>query len=824
MKSIIISIINSILTISIIIAQPISWESKGIGGGGALFSPSISHHNPSEIFMPCDMTEMFHTTDFGKSWEMLPFTELISHIESKVQYTDDSSILYAIHNKFDTDTKIPKKSTDGGQTWNNIYDPTLGESYYLFADPRSTERILLSSYDQLYFSNNGGASFSLVYTGNDLYLGGVFWDEGNIYVGTADGLLVSNDNGDSFTIQNYSGFPPNSGFLSLTGAKSGSNTYLFGVVRSTGSMWPTMQPSEYWGEQEIYKLSMVESPTWSVASDGIPEGSFPFFVDMARNNSSVVYAAGSTEWPNNPAVYKSSDGGNSWVSVYETSNNSNISTGWMGDGGDLNWGWAENAMGFDVCDTNADILIVTDWGFPHVSDDGGNHWEQAYVQEEGQNIVGSSTPQNQNYQGNGLENTSSWWIHWTSENNMLAAYTDITALRSNDGGDTWSFDYEGNEWNSTYHIVEAMDGTLYAAVSSVHDIYQSTYLHDSNINNGGGAILKSIDSGANWTMLYDFNNPVVWLALNSSSNDVLYAAVANSDNGGIYMTTNLQSPNLAFNPTVAPPRTEGHPYNIHVLDDGTLLASYSGRRDASWAFTPSSGVFTSTDNGNTWMDISDVGMHYWTKDVIVDPHDNAQNTWYVAVHSGWGGPPNNLGGLYKTTDRGQTWERILDLDRVESASIHPSNPNIMYVTTEYEGLWYTENLNMTSNADFNLLEDYPFQHPTRLFFNPYDENEVWLTSFGHGMSKGSVIPTSILNPSEEERSLIDVYPNPTNGMVNIETEMDSYHIVISNILGEQLIYVMNERTINIENLPKGIYLVSMYQDQKIIGVEKLVKE
>jgi photosystem II stability/assembly factor-like uncharacterized protein len=60
-----------------------------------------------------------------------------------------------------------------------------------------------------------------------------------------------------------------------------------------------------------------------------------------------------------------------------------------------------------------------------------------------------------------------------------------------------------------------------------------------------------------------------------------------------------------------PPRTEGHPYDIKVLNDGTLIAVYSGRRTAAGVFTASSGVFKSTDGGTTWTDISDAGMFYW---------------------------------------------------------------------------------------------------------------------------------------------------------------------------------------------------------------------
>jgi hypothetical protein len=48
----------------------------------------------------------------------------------------------------------------------------------------------------------------------------------------------------------------------------------------------------------------------------------------------------------------------------------------------------------------------------------------------------------------------------------------------------------------------------------------------------------------------------------------------------------------------APPRTQGHPFNIHPLKDGSLVCTYSGRRAGNpHEFTASSGVFFSSQGG-----------------------------------------------------------------------------------------------------------------------------------------------------------------------------------------------------------------------------------
>jgi hypothetical protein len=152
-------------------------------------------------------------------------------------------------------------------------------------------------------------------------------------------------------------------------------------------------------------------------------------------------------------------------------------------------------------------------------------------------------------------------------------------------------------------------------------------------------------------------------------------------------------------------------------------------------------------------------MQYWTKDVVVDPADPTQNTWYAAVFSGWGGPPNGLGGLYKTTNRGQSWTRITSgLDRVGSVTINPNNTNEAFVTTETQGLWYSSNIHAASPT-FTQVASYPFRQPERVFYNPYNPNEIWVTSFGSGLRVGTVAPPVTVaglqvNDGSAQRSMV----------------------------------------------------------------------
>jgi len=115
-----------------------------------------------------------------------------------------------------------------------------------------------------------------------------------------------------------------------------------------------------------------------------------------------------------------------------------------------------------------------------------------------------------------------------------------------------------------------------------------------------------------------------------------FGGTQGSQLGGIYITNNLSvGTGSTWTKLSNPPRTEGHPVCIQVLNDGKMVCTFSGRRNSSGTFTNSSGVFLYDPTLDSWSDKSDAGMYYWTNDIIIDPTDATQNTWFVAVFSGW---------------------------------------------------------------------------------------------------------------------------------------------------------------------------------------------
>lgn len=740
-------------------SQPEEWRSAGIGGGGALFACSINPSRPDQLFIACDMSELYRSTDFGASWTTLDFRQINGgNRTGHIRFTRNADLLYTISVR--VDNTIPVRSTDGGTTWRPLEtDPTGAGAFSLHCDPIDGQTVLVTDYSRLFVSRDGGATFLEKFSdasGAGLYIAGALFDGGTIYLGTNHGVLVSTDGGSSFAIdERFAGIPDEERMVSFTGAMENGTVRFYCVTLGAGDVYPGVTGTDYDTYRNVYAAES-DGSGWRSVSEGIPSGVYPFFVDMGSTRINTAYIAGGSD-NGAPVVYRTTDGGASWTDVFRTENNENIRTGWSGDGGDRGWSFGEYALGFSVCRSDPDRAIITDLGFAHVTSDGGSTWSQVYVHPEDRNTPGEKIQQGKSYRGVGLENTAVWHLAWIDAETMIAGYTDIRGTRSTDGGASWGHVFGNRNFNTAYHTVRhPSTGTLYTATSSVHDLYQSTYLTDGRIDNGRGGVIYSTDNGATWETLHDFGHPVIWLALDSANPNRMYASVVHSGEGGIYVTEDLASGNDAtWRGLAAPPRTEGHPFNIHALRDGTLLCTYSGRRGGSpLNFTASSGIFLSADRGATWQDRSSPEMLYWTKDVTIDPHDPDQNTWYAGVWSGYGGAANNKGGLYRTTDRGATWRVVLELpsrdantDRVTSCAISPTNPDEMYVTTETDGLWFTSALR-SRNPEFEPVAAYPFRQPERVFYNPFDPGEIWVTSFGNGMRVGTIPGTTGVERSD----------------------------------------------------------------------------
>jgi photosystem II stability/assembly factor-like uncharacterized protein len=231
-------------------AQPTTFYPKGIGGGGSLWFPTINPANDNEFYISCDMSELFHSVDFGKSYTQVPFTRLAVMGISTYEFTTDPDIAYSIYN--DGNEGYPVKTIDGGNSWTMLpgFDAGLGKVYRIVASYDDPDQLIMGYYGDIVISNNGGSTFSLVKhaanMGAGIILGGVVYDGSNIYIGTNEGIYHSSNSGSSFSVILAGGIPTQQAIWNFTGAKDGNNLRFICITANLGDVYNGLMPYDYY--------------------------------------------------------------------------------------------------------------------------------------------------------------------------------------------------------------------------------------------------------------------------------------------------------------------------------------------------------------------------------------------------------------------------------------------------------------------------------------------------------------------------------------------------------------------------------------------------
>ncbi|HDR88302.1 MAG TPA: hypothetical protein ENN63_01565 [Bacteroidetes bacterium] len=92
------------------------------------------------------------------------------------------------------------------------------------------------------------------------------------------------------------------------------------------------------------------------------------------------------------------------------------------------------------------------------------------------------------------------------------------------------------------------------------------------------------------------------------------------------------------------------------------------------------GIFRTTDGGKTWKHLG-LENTFTIARILVNPR-NSQVVYVAASGHEW--TPNPERGVYKTTNGGETWEKILYVNELTGAIdlvMHPENPDILYAAT-----------------------------------------------------------------------------------------------------------------------------------------------
>src|SRR5258706_267845 len=260
----------------------------------------------------------------------------------------------------------------------------------------------------------------------------------------------------------------------------------------------------------------------------------------------------------------------------------------------------------------------------------------------------------------------------------------------------------------------------------------------------GGGVWKSTDGAMTWSPVFD----------KEGSGSIGSLAVANSDRNTIYVGTG-----------------------------GACIRGNISHGD---------GVYKSLDGGKTWKNIGLRDSRAIGK-VIINPN-NPDIVFVAALGHPYG--PNTERGIFRTTDGGKNWEKVLYKDENTGGvdvAFDPRNPNVLFAA-----LWQVR------RSSWNMNDGGPGRGLCR---SPYG-GSTWKRLEEHGLPKGPYgkIGVAVAANSERVYALIEAR-NPDSGLYRSDDRGESwrpvnpchrrlqrtwyYMHVIADPRDENVLYIMN---------------------------------
>ncbi len=262
-----------------------------------------------------------------------------------------------------------------------------------------------------------------------------------------------------------------------------------------------------------------------------------------------------------------------------------------------------------------------------------------------------------------------------------------------------------------------------------------------------GGVWKTINKGTTFEPIFDSqasysigcvsidpnNTSTIWVGSGENNNQ---RAVAYGD--GIYKSTDAGKTwqNMGL-------KTSEHIAKIvvHPSDPNTVYVAAYG---PVWAEGGERGVYKTTDGGKTWKCVKSISAFTGCNDLVMDPRN--PEVIYAAFHQRMrkvftyigGGPETSL---FKSTDGGTTWQKLSgglpngDLGRIGLA-ISPVNPDYLYTVIEgpadKQGVYRTTDRGASweKRSDFSSTGNYY----NEIDCDPHDVNKIYMTDSYYKMS------------------------------------------------------------------------------------------
>lgn len=298
------------------------------------------------------------------------------------------------------------------------------------------------------------------------------------------------------------------------------------------------------------------------------------------------------------------------------------------------------------------------------------------------------------------------------------------------------------------------------------------------VGTASGGVWKTTNNGVIWKPVFDdeVTSTVGDVTVSPSNPDIVWVGTGEANNrqssswgNGVYksMDGGETWTNTGLQDTHHIGRIVIHPRNPDIV--------YVAALGHLWGPNKERGLFKTSDGGKTWTNTKFIDENTGFVDVAIDPE--SPNTLYAASYQrrrrGWGfngGGPGS--GLYKTTDGGETWIQLTNglpdgnTGRI-GIDIFRSNPNIVYALVENEqgGVFRSEDKGLTWNKMSNTNPRPMYYSQIRV--DPNNDQRIWVLGASMYVSEdgGKTFSTNYVRGVHGDHHAMWINPLDSNHIV-----------------------------------------------------------